>query len=375
MKRYFSMILSGVFGGFIVLAGMYFMNTQNLQSENKSYTKQVNKLNVSKWENAASFDFTNAAEKAMKSVVHIHAAEKKDVSKHRDPFGGFFGEGFEQYYGPKQGTGSGVIIAQNGYIVTNNHVVEFADDIQVTLADNRKFDAKVIGTYPKADLAVLKIDATDLSVMEYGDPNTAKVGEWVLAVGNPLNLTSTVTAGIISAKGRDINIIEGQDAIESFIQTDAAVNPGNSGGALVDTDGKLIGINSAIKSGTGYFAGYSFAIPSDLVKSIVTEIINNGSYERPYLGISIFDVDDAYAMEKKLNISQGVVVESLKDGGSAQYAGILPGDVVVALNQREIKSVPELQEAVSSAKVGETVTVTVNRNGNEKNILVKLKAD
>ena len=373
MKKYLSTVLSAVLGGVIVLVGMFFINNNNQEIE-KSYARQVNNVNVPKYGNAASMDFTVAAEKAMKSVVHIYAAEKQEVSQRRDPFSGFFGGAFGQFYGPKQGTGSGVIISENGYIVTNNHVVEFADDVQVTLSDNRKYDAKVIGTYPKADLAVLKIDATDLPVMEYGDPDKAKVGEWVLAVGNPLNLTSTVTAGIISAKGRDINIIPGQDAIESFIQTDAAVNPGNSGGALVDTDGKLIGINSAIKSGTGYYAGYSFAIPADLVKNIVNDIIDNGSYQRPYLGISIIEIDDEYASENNLDVSQGVAVESLANGGSAQYAGVLPGDVIVSLNDKKIKSVPELQEAVSSAKVGDVVILTVNRNGQEKEIRITLKA-
>ncbi len=371
MKKQLSMLLSGILGGCIVLIGMYFLNFQNTQDfKNNSFAQQVSNINVSKNKFAAPFDFTDAAEKAMKSVVHIYAAEQKEVNQRRDPFGGFFG----QFYGPKEGTGSGVIIEANGYIVTNNHVVEFADDIQVTLADNRKYTAKIVGTYPKADLAVLKIDAIDLPVMEYGDPNKAKVGQWVLAVGNPLNLTSTVTAGIISAKGRDINIIRDQDAIESFIQTDAAVNPGNSGGALVNTDGKLIGINSAIKSGTGYFAGYSFAIPSDLVKNIVNEIIDNGSYERPYLGISIIEIDDEYATENNLDISQGVAIESLLDGGSAQYAGLFPGDIIISLNNEMIKSVPELQKAVGSAKVGDTVVLVVNRNGKEKEIKIKLKA-
>lgn len=371
MKKQLSLLLSGILGGCVVLIGMFFINIQdNQDSQNNSFSQQVSNVNVSKNRFAAPIDFTDVAEKAMKSVVHIHASEQEEVNQRRDPIAGFFG----QFYRPKQGTGSGVIIETNGYIVTNNHVVEFADDIQVTLADNRKYTAKIIGTYPKADLAVLKIEAIDLPVMEYGNPDKAKVGQWVLAVGNPLNLTSTVTAGIISAKGRDLDIIKGQDALESFIQTDAAVNPGNSGGALVNTDGKLIGINSAILSGTGYFAGYSFAIPSDLVKSIVSEIIDNGSYERPYLGISIIEIDDEYATEKKLDISQGVAIESLLDGGSAQYAGLFPGDIILSLNNKKIKSVPELQKAVGSAKVGDIVKLIINRNGKEKEIKIKLKA-
>ena len=372
MKKQISLVLSGVLGGLIVLVGMYFMNTKNLRETDTSFVKQVGNVNVSKYGNAVPLDFTKAAEKTMKSVVHIYAAEKQEVSQRRDPFGGFFG-GFGQFYGPKQGTGSGVIIAENGYIVTNNHVVEFADDIQVTLADNRKYDAKVVGTYPKADLAVIKIEATDLPVMEYGDPNKAKVGEWVLAVGNPLNLTSTVTAGIISAKGRDINIIPGQDAIESFIQTDAAVNPGNSGGALVNTNGELVGINTAIASQTGSYAGYSFAVPVSIVKKVVADLKEYGTVQRALLGVNIQDVDAKLAEDLKMDKPEGVYVVNVNEGSAAEEAGIKEKDVIVKVNDTPVEKVSELQEQISRFSPGDKVTIWVNRDGKLKKFSVTLK--
>jgi S1-C subfamily serine protease len=262
--------------------------------------------------------------------------------------------------------------------VTNNHVVDFADDIEVALYDNRKFKAKKIGTYPKADLAVLKIEANALPVLKHADSDQSKVGQWVLAVGNPFDLTSTVTAGIISAKGRDINIIQARDgrndAIESFIQTDAAVNPGNSGGALVDAMGRLLGINTAISTRTGVFEGYSFAIPINIVTRIVDDIIKNGSYQRPYLGVNIQELDADYAKELGVDISQGVVIETLVDGGSAQFAGLQPRDIIVSINGKGIKSVPELQEIISSSKVGDTLNVQVLRKGKKQEIAVRLKA-
>ncbi|HMR43658.1 MAG TPA: trypsin-like peptidase domain-containing protein, partial [Saprospiraceae bacterium] len=260
------------------------------------------------------------------------------------------------------------------YIITNNHVVDFADEVEVNLNDNRKFKAKVIGTYPKADLAVIKIDAKNLPTIPMADSDRAKVGQWVLAVGNPFELTSTVTAGIISATGRDINIIQGRDAIEAFIQTDAAVNPGNSGGALVDAQGHLLGINTAISTRTGVFEGYSFAIPINIVTRIADDIIKTGSYERPYLGVNISELDNDYADELGIKETQGVVIEELVDGGSAQFAGILPKDVVVAVNGKSIKNVPELQEVIGRSSVGDTLNLTVIRKGKRQEIPVKLKA-
>lgn len=374
------MVVAGAVGGLIAFAGMNWMQSGRLSSQSLS---AVTVSNVNVPPGSVPFDFREAAAKAMPAVVHIAASESKETASNRgrqgDPFRFFFGDDFlgnpfEDYYAPRQGTGSGVIYSDDGYIVTNNHVVEFADELQVTLYDNRKFTAEVVGAYPKTDLAVLKIEASGLPTLDLADSDEAQIGEWVLAVGNPLNLTSTVTAGIISAKGRDINIIEGRDAIESFIQTDAAVNPGNSGGALVDAQGRWLGINTAISTRTGFFQGYSFAIPVNIVNKIVDDIIEYGAYQRAYLGVGIFELDGDYATENDLPLSQGVVVDNIDDGGSAQYAGILPKDVILAVDGRQVRSVPQLQEIVGRAKVGDTLTLTVFRNGREIEVPVRLKA-
>jgi len=389
MKKIISFIVAGVFGGLVVLGGLYFLETENIKTYrfNPAYATQVNtNLNMKPGSGKIPFDFTEAAEISMPVVVHIKASESKALAKQRhqknrsqDPFKDlfgddlFFGNPFSSPNQIKQGTGSGVIISEDGYIVTNNHVVEFADEVEVTLFDNRQFQATVVGTDPKTDLAVLKIEADALPTLKYADSNKAKVGQWVLAVGNPLELTSTVTAGIISAKGRNINIISGQDAIEAFIQTDAAVNPGNSGGALVDAQGKLLGINTAIATRTGYFSGYSFAIPVSIMRKVVNDIIEFGSYQRGYLGITIMDLDGDLSEELNLDITQGVVIKNVLDGSAAQYAGLLPNDVIVSIDDREVKTSPQLQEIVGSAKVGDILILTVNRNGKSKDFPVRLK--
>lgn len=350
------------------------------------FAKQVNNVNVGPSLNVP-FDFTEAAAVATPAVVHISAKESEKKarenrqSQRNQPWpnifegDSFFGNPFFNYNQPKQGTGSGVIYTENGYIITNNHVVEFADEVEVTTNDNKTYKATIVGTYPDGDLAVLKIDAKNLPTMRLANSDEAKIGEWVLAVGNPLELNSTVTAGIISAKGRDINIIKGKAPIESFIQTDAAVNPGNSGGALVDANGSLLGINTAIATQTGFFAGYSFAIPINLAKGIVDDIIENGTYQRGFLGINIMDLDNQTMNKLGLNISQGVLVESLVDGGAAQYAGILPNDVIVQANGKNVKSSADLLEAVGGSKAGETVSLVLNRGGKQENINVRLKAN
>ncbi|MBK9335191.1 MAG: trypsin-like peptidase domain-containing protein [Lewinellaceae bacterium] len=262
----------------------------------------------------------------------------------------------------------------DGYILTNNHVVEFADDYTITLHDNREFKARLVGTDPSTDMAVLKIEANDLPAVELGNSDAVKVGEWVLAVGNPFDLTSTVTAGIISAKSRDINIIRRGAPIESFIQTDAAVNPGNSGGALVDANGRLIGINSAIATPTGTFAGYSFAIPVNLVKRIADDLIKYGKYKRAYLGVDIATMDSNLANELNIPYTQGVWIKALDPQGSAARSGVQPNDIIVKLNGKNVTTVPELQELVGRSKAGDDVALTVVRNGKEKNIGVKLKS-
>ena len=374
--------MAGAIGGLITLAGINFTN-QNEQSPKKDnhIAELVNqRVNISSTTaNAVPISFVDAAEKAMPVVVHISAAESDALASKRqqknrsgDPWSDlFFGSPFGNQQ--KKGTGSGVIYSTDGYIVTNNHVVEFADEVEVTLYDNRKFKAAIIGTDPKTDLAVLKIDENNLPILNHADADRARVGEWVLAVGNPFDLTSTVTAGIISAKGRDINIINGKDAIEAFIQTDAAVNPGNSGGALVDANGQLLGINTAIATQTGSFAGYSFAIPVTIMKKIVNDIIEFGSYKRGFIGIDISDLDSERATELGLTISQGVVIEGLLDGGAGQYAGLLRNDVIVKVDGREVKNAPELQELVGRSKVGDKVVLTINRYGAEQEIPIYLK--
>ena len=381
MKQVGTLIIASIIGGLITLTGILLLNPNNqLPANNQSSSTFVSnkKYNSPK---PVPFDFTVAAEKAMPVVVHIYAAESEKLANQRrqnedNPLKDFFGDNF--FFGnpnepQKKGIGSGVIISRDGYIVTNNHVVEFADEVEVTLFDNRTYNAKVIGTYPKADLAVIKIDESGLPTLDYADSDVAKIGQWVLAVGNPLELTSTVTAGIISAKGRDINIIKGAEAIESFIQTDAAVNPGNSGGALVDAQGRLLGINTAIATRTGYYTGYSFAIPVNVMKKIVEDIIEFGSYQNGILGVSVWDLNNDLAQELGLNITKGVVVKELTNGCGAQYAGIIPNDVIISVDGKKINSFPDLQEKVSSVKIGDTLKLIINRNGEEKTISVKIR--
>ncbi len=377
MKQWLNLVLAGMFGGLVTFGGIRLLEKGSAErAQVSSLARQVKLVNA----NAAAiptFDFSAAAERATPAVVHIKSEVTSKMSTQGSPFGSPFEEFFGRNFGgrgiPQQSSGSGVIYSSDGYILTNNHVVESSTSLEVTLSDNRKFKAKVVGTDPKTDLAVLKIEGDNLTPMEMGNSDEAKVGEWALAVGNPFDLTSTVTAGIISAKGRNIQLLGGGTAIESFIQTDAAVNPGNSGGALVDATGKLIGINTAIATRTGAFSGYSFAIPINLAKRIADDIIEFGSYQRPFLGISISDLDSDYADELGVDLSQGVVVEELSDGGSAQYAGILPKDVITEVDSRSVKSVAELQEVVGRAKVGDTIDVTLYRKGKRLQIPVRLR--
>lgn len=377
MKKLFSTVLAGIFGGLITLGGIYLLKddpaTVNYSSTSTPAVQQV-KFNTSPAASntaTAPFDFKAAAALATPAVVHISSRTEEDPNASNNPFRFFFEEGGGA---PRGGTGSGVVYSKDGYIITNNHVVDGADKVSVTLHDNRTFEAEVIGTDKKTDLAVIKIEASDLRTLKPGNSDQSQVGEWVLAVGNPFDLTSTVTAGIISAKGRSIRILGGGDAIEAFIQTDAAVNPGNSGGALVDTQGRLLGINTAIATRSGSYQGYSFAIPVDLVTRIVDDIIEFGSYKRAYLGVHIYELDDDAAQELNINISQGVVVSELIDGGSAQYSGMLEQDVIIAIEKRRINSVPDLQEMIGRAKVGDVLNVTVHRRGQEIDIPIRLKA-
>ena len=388
MKRFITYLLSGIVGGLVVVA---FLSLQKEQASlNLSPSSFVNEMSLAN-ATPAPFDFVVAAEKSMSSVVHIKAEESELLAKQRrqeglknfqkSPLDEIFG--FDDFFGIRgrnspfyrqKGSGSGVIISNDGYIVTNNHVVNFADKIIVTTHDQKEYKAEIIGTDPSSDLAVLKIQSDNLKAITYGDSDKAKVGEWVLAVGNPFDyLTSTATAGIISAKGRDIDIIKEQKAIEEFIQTDAAINPGNSGGALVNTSGDLIGINTAIATPTGAYAGYSFAIPSNLMKKIVKEIIENGSIERANLGVAGYDIDKELAKELNLELTEGFYVDSVVDGSAAQFGGIYPGDVIIGINEEDVQNFDDLKDYLKFSKVGDEMNILVQRQGELKDIKVRLR--
>lgn len=378
MKQFVGFIVAGVVGGLLVLGGITMILPQStsdvfgLNTEtNGQLVSNQDRINISK---ELPDNFITAADKAMPAVVHISALQKNSKSKDRDDDFDLFRDFFDNPgREPRGGTGSGVIIKSNGYIVTNNHVVEDADEIEVTLYDNRQFKAKLVGTDPNTDLAVLKIEGDDFPAMDYGNSDKIKVGEWVLAVGNPFNLTSTVTAGIVSALGRNIDILQERYKIESFIQTDAAVNPGNSGGALVDTKGNLIGINTAIASRTGVFSGYSFAIPANFVSKIVDDIIEYGEPQRGFLGISIQDLDNEIANDLGIEITKGVHVIEVSPDGAAYEAGLKRDDIIIGVNGKEIKNSPKLQELIGRGRPGEEVSILVNRDGSKKTFKVTLK--
>ncbi len=345
--------------------------------------------------NIVPLDFNQTAEKVLETVVYIKSTQLYSASSQPHsypnipaPFRDFFGEEFDSFFGPRfrfetprsapgqsparVGTGSGVIISEDGYIVTNNHVIANADDIEVTLHDNRNYKGTVIGTDPSTDLALIQIKEKQLPKLAFRDADDVKVGQWVLAVGNPMGLNSTVTAGIVSAKGRSINILKDKYAVENFIQTDAAINPGNSGGALVDLDGSLIGINTAIASPTGTFAGYGFAVPSDIVEKVVRDLLEYGVVQRGVLGVMIRTVDGNLAKEKTLKINQGVYVDSLLENSAAAKSGIESGDVIVKVNGKDIHTSAELQGAIAQHRPGEEVTIEVNRGGRQMSFQVIL---
>ena len=317
-------------------------------------------------------DFVDAAEKTVNTVVHI----KTEVISKGNSYYDFFGSLIEQLYGGQMqipnnvsvAYGSGVVISPDGYIVTNNHVVEGASKIEVTFNDKHKRSAAIIGNDPSTDLALIKVDAKDLEYLTFADSDEVKVGEWVLAVGNPFNLTSTVTAGIVSAKARNINILGDGSTIESFIQTDAAINPGNSGGALVDMDGDLIGINAAIASRTGSYEGYSFAIPSNIVKKVVEDFLQYGALQRAYLGISIVEITEELAEAKGIKEMSGIYIMDINERGGAKVAGIKEGDILLSVNNISVNSNSQLVGVIGQYRPGDKVTVKIQRNGE---ILVK----
>lgn len=329
-----------------------------------AYKTGLNSMSMMPTEN-----FVGASESSVNSVVHITTKVVK-TSFQRDIFSEFFygpgagGQEFKQY---GEGAGSGVIVTTDGYIVTNNHVIEDASEVEVTLNDNRKYTAKVIGADPSTDIAVLKIQESGLRALPLGNSDNLRIGEWVLAVGNPFNLTSTVTAGIVSAKARNINLLNDRNRqdivpIESFIQTDAAVNPGNSGGALVNVNGELVGINTAIASRTGSYAGYSFAVPVNLVQKVMADLMDYGVVQRGYLGVQIADITQELKEEQKLKDLNGVYVAGINENGGADKAGLKKGDVILKIGAKEVNSVAALQEEVGRRRPGDKVSVTIRNS-------------
>ncbi len=365
MSKISSLFLASALGAALAIGGY-----KLIEKDNKTQPKVENNRTASV--HFASLgsspemttDFTEAAEKTVNSVVHVFT--ETELAPMVNPWAQIFGYQNVQPH-IQRGSGSGVIISKNGYIVTNNHVVDGAQRIKVNLNNNKTYDAEVIGTDPSTDLALLKIDADELPAITFGNSDNLKVGEWVLAVGNPFNLTSTVTAGIVSAKGRDIDILKpdystGMSAIESFIQTDAAVNPGNSGGALVNTRGELVGINSAIASTTGAYAGYSFAIPITIVQKVTKDLMDYGTVQRAFIGVRIANVDENIAAQIGLDDIHGVYVSEAVENGAAKLAGMLDGDVITQVDSKHVNTVPELQDALGRHSPGETVNILVWRN-------------
>ena len=357
-------------------------NTVYVPSDNAPYTtlSQASMPTAGKMQ---PVDLTEAAEKTVHGVVHIKSTVRSRTQTYQeipDIFDYMFGARPRQRQyqtQPQVGYGSGVILTSDGYIVTNNHVIEKADEIQVTLNDNRVFDATLVGADVNSDLALLKIEGDEFPVVPMGNSDDLKLGEWVLAVGNPFNLTSSVTAGVVSAKSRKIGIYDAEGSIEAFIQTDAAINMGNSGGALVNVRGELVGINAALESPTGTYAGYGFAIPTTIVKKVVADLKEYGSVQRAILGIMGKDLSAMLQLEENKNKDfgsiDGVYIVELTDGGGALAAGIEEGDVITAIDGKKVKTMTELQETVVQYRPGDKVTVTLLRNKKEKKVEVELK--
>lgn len=385
MKQVLSLFIAGIIGGLVVITGLKLTESPTITDSNLSaQIVQASNMTTA----PVNTNFVKASSLATNAVVHISAQESRTLAmqrqeesrrnRSRSPFEDFFGgRGYYEnnFHRPKSGSGSGVIVSSDGYIVTNNHVVGFADVINVTLNDGRVMKATKIGTDPSTDLAVIKIEGANETFpkIEYANSDQVQVGEWVLAVGSPFGyLKSTVTAGIISAIGRDLDIIEGEKTIEEFIQTDAVVNPGNSGGALVNDQGKLVGINSAIATPTGVYAGYSFAIPSNLAKVIIKDIIENGDIERVNLGVEGYDVKD---IKEDFNLSEsnGFYIDDVYTGSAAQFGGLLPGDIIKKVNDEQINELDDIKRVMKFNKVGDEVKLEVVRNGAKKTIKIKLR--
>lgn len=414
MKKIGLTLLTAFVGGAMAL-GTYkvfekkYADNMSLEDKQSVYFAN-NKAYANITSSAGEADFTQAAAAVTPAVVYIRTSytASSGGNSQQDMMDRMFGDMFGQRMQPRQNTprmasGSGVIISPDGYIVTNNHVVAKADKIDITLNDHRQFKAKVIGTDPNTDLALIKIEGTNLPIVKFGNSDEVRVGEWVLAVGNPFNLTSTVTAGIVSAKGRGIGIIGTQDdddddnmggnpfglrrqqqqgqtpriskGIESFIQTDAAINPGNSGGALVNTKGELIGINSAIASHTGSYEGYGFAIPINMAKKILTDIQKFGAVKRGYVGVQYTELNADNAQQLKVDKTVGLYVQEILPGSGAEAAGLKVGDIISKVEGNTVYESSDLQERVARLTPGDRIRLTVIRDGKEKDFTVTLKGE
>lgn len=371
------MLMAMAFAGGLLSLGAYtmFFQTRSVQYETANnlpvYSANYAALGVE-----GGIDFTAASERTVNSVVHVKT--QSTAQPVFNPWADFFG--YQQQPQIQQSSGSGVIISTDGYIITNNHVVEGADKLMVSLNNNKTYDAKVIGRDPSTDIAVIKIDESNLPAVVWGNSEEVKIGQWVIAVGNPFDLTSTVTAGIVSAKARNINLLgnrtEKTDEIfpvESFIQTDAVVNPGNSGGALVNTRGELIGINTAIASRTGTFNGYSFAVPSTIARKVSQDIIEFGKVQRAFIGVRIQDVTQEQAKSAGLKDVSGIYVSELTEGGAAAESGIRKGDIIQKVGEYQVANVPQLQEQVSKYRPGDKIKVTVWRDNKSQVVDVTLR--
>ena len=360
-KTLFVVLLSALVGGLVAFGVVKVMTPSDVETVTVSDGMKFRTVSLShdNWP-----DFTYAAETAVDAVVYVKVTSTQTTQTPQSLLDYFFGYGTPQQR-ERVGSGSGVIIREDGYIVTNNHVIEGATKIQVTLNSNQTYDAVLVGADPATDIALLKIESAGLPYIPFADSDKLRLGEWVIAIGSPYDLRSTITAGIVSAKGRSMPNYSGEFKIESFIQTDAAVNPGNSGGALVDKNGNLVGINTAIISNTGSYSGYSFAVPSNIVRKIVGDLIDFGSVKRAVLGITMQEITDKIADELKLSSRNGVYIVEVLKGGAAEKAGIKAEDVLVAIDSVQITNSASVQETVSRFSPGDKAEVVVLRDGKE----------
>ncbi len=365
-KGFIGTVLTAVFAATIAVFvyAQWFESGQNSVEIPKAQNMHYTSLPAEMSEGAVDLSF--AAEQTVHAVVHVKTKAVRTNTSNNPFYEYFFGDKNYSESRPLLGFGSGVIISEDGYIVTNNHVIDNMDEIEVVLDDKRSFSATVVGTDPSTDLALLKIEEKDLSFLRYGNSDNLRLGQWVLAVGNPYNLTSTVTAGIVSAKGRNINILPEQFAIESFIQTDAAVNPGNSGGALVNVQGELVGINTAIASRTGSYSGNSFAIPVSIANKVISDLMEYGVVQRAIIGVTIQNVTQELADEIHFEELEGVYINGVRDDGAAKEAGLKIGDIILSVNDKEVNSVSELQEQISKYRPKDKVSVVIKRDKKEK---------